>query len=150
MTTLMKHITLYDWWTSIIYILGWFVISCALLKDEIMVKLFAAAIAKVVSMASGNFVTAVLSVKLNSAPEELFVMQNAYRIMGVVMCQPIHVLLYSVILKFADKTIWAMKTKEWGLMISVLLISALSFGVIQTAIYETKLSKETTLMLMMC
>lgn len=150
LTTLMNIITLYDWWTSIVYILGWFVISCALLKGGIIVKLFAVAIAKVVSMASGNFVTAVLSVTLNSAPKELFVMQSAYRIMGVVMCQTLNLLLYSVILKFADKTILAMKKKEWCLIISVFLISSLSFGVIQTAINETALSEETTLMLMMC
>ncbi len=150
LTTLMNHITLYDWWTNVIFILGSFVISCALLKGKIMVKLFATTIAQVVEMISGNFVTAVLSVTLNSAPEELFVMQSAYRIMGVVMCQTLNLLLFSIILKFVNKTILAMKKKEWVLIISVLLISALSFGVIQTALNEAKLSEETTLMLMMC
>lgn len=150
MTTFMNHITLYDWWTSIIYILVWFVISSTLLKGEIMVKLFVAAIAKVVSMVSGNFVTAVLSVTLNSVPEELFVMQSAYRVVGVIMCQTLNLFLCSLILKFVDKTIFAMKKKEWVLIISVLLISSLSFGVIQTALNEAKLSDETTLMLMMC
>lgn len=66
------------------------------------------------------------------------------------MCQTLNLLLYSIILKFVDKSILAMKKKEWVLIISVLLISTLSFGVIQTALNEAKLSEETTLMLMMC
>lgn len=150
LTTLMNLITLYDWWTSIIFILGFFVISCSLLKGESTVKLFAAAITEVVVIISSNFVTAVLSVSLRSAPEQLFVMQSIYRIIGVLMCQTLNLFLYSLILKFVDKTILAMKKKEWILVISVLLISSLSFGVIQTALNEAKLSEETTLMLMMC
>lgn len=150
MTTLMNHITLYDWWVGCIAILELFIISCIFLKADIMTKLFASAITEVVSMVSGNFVTAVLSVALSTAPEELFGMQSAYRILGVLMCQTINVFLFSLILKFVDKTILAMKKKEWILIVSVFLISVLSFGVIQTAINETTLSEETTLMLMMC
>lgn len=150
MTTLMNHITLYDWWVGCIAILELFIISCIFLKADIMTKLFASAITEGVSMVSGNFVTAVLSVALSTAPEELFGMQSAYRILGVLMCQTINVFLYSLILKFVDKTILAMKKKEWILIVSVFLISVLSFGVIQTAINETTLSEETTLMLMMC
>lgn len=150
MTTLMNHITLYDWWVGCIAILELFIISCIFLKADIMTKLFASAITEVVSMVSGNFVTAVLSVALSTVPEELFGMQSAYRILGVLMCQTINVFLYSLILKFVDKTILAMKKKEWILIVSVFLISVLSFGVIQTAINETTLSEETTLMLMMC
>ena len=150
MTTLVNRITLYDWWIGCLNILGWFAISCVLLRGEVTFKLYAAAITGVVSLVSGNFVTAVLSVKLNSAPEELFAMQSVYRIIGVLMCQALNLLLYSFILKFVDKSILAMKKKEWVLIISVLLISTLSFGVIQTALNEAKLSEETTLMLMMC
>lgn len=150
MTTFMNHITLYDWWVGCIGILELFVISCIFLKADIMTKLIASAITEVVSMVSGNFVTAVLSVALSTAPEELFGMQSAYRILGVLMCQTINVFLYSLILKFVDKTILAMKKKEWILIVSVFLISVLSFGVIQTAINETTLSEETTLMLMVC
>ncbi len=150
LTTFMNRITLYDWWAIVIFILGFFVTSCALLKGEIIVKLCASVIAEAVVIVSGNFVTAVLSVALNSAPKELFVMQSTYRIIGVVMCQTLNLFLYSLILKFVDKTILAMKKKEWILVISVLLISSLSFGVIQTALNEAKLSEETALMLMMC
>ncbi len=150
LTMFMNSITLYGWWVIGISILGWFAISCVLLRGEIIVKLFASAIAGVVLMVSGNFVTAVLSVTLKSAPEELFVMQSAYRIIGVLMCQTLNIFLYSLILKFVDKTIFSLKKKEWILVISVLLISSLSFGVIQTALNEAKLSEKTTLMLMMC
>lgn len=150
MTTLLNHITLFDWWTGIISILEMFIVSCILFKGEVIVKLFVAAIAEVVVIVSSNFVTAVLSVALNSSPEVLFSMQNAYRIVGVVMCQTLNFLLYSFILKIADKTIFSMKMKEWVLIISVLLISSLSFGIIQTALNETKLSAVTSVLLMIC
>lgn len=150
LTTLLNHITLFDWWTGIISILEMFIVSCILFKGEVIVKLFAAAIADVVVIVSSNFVTAVLSVALNSSPEVLFSMQNVYRIVGVVMCQTLNFLLYSFILKIADKTIFSMKMKEWILIISVLLISSLSFGIIQTALNETKLSAVTSMLLMMC
>lgn len=150
MTTLMNHLTLYDWWVGCISILELFIISCIFLKADIMVKLFVAAITEVVVIVSSNFVTAVLSVTLNSAPEELFIMQSAYRIIGVAMCQTLNILLYSLILKFADKTIFEMKKKQWILIISVLLISSLSFGVIQTALNEAKLSELTSILLMIC
>lgn len=149
-TTLLNQITLYDWWVVCICILEWFFISCILLKGEVIVKLFAAVISEVVAIASGNFVTAVLSVTLNSAPEKLFVMQNVYRIIGVVLCQTLNLFLSSLILKFIDKTMLKMKKKEWILIISVFVISALLFGVIQTAINETVLSSEVTLLLMIC
>lgn len=150
LTTFLNCITLYDWWTGFISVLGYFTISCILLKGEVIVKLFAAAIAEVVVIVSSNFVTAVLSVTLNFPPEVLFSMQNAHRIIGVVMCQTLNFLLYSFILKIADKTIFAMKMKEWVLIISVLLISTLSFGIIQAALNETKLSAVTSMLLMMC
>lgn len=149
-TTLLDHITLYDWWISISYILAWFVISCVLLKGETLIKLCASVIAQAVGIISGNFVTAVLSVTLDSAPEELFVMQSMYRIIGVVMCQTLKLFLYDIILKIANKTILALKKKGWLLIISVLMITTLSFGVIQTALNEVKLSEETTLLLMIC
>ena len=150
LTTLLNHITLYDWWTGIISVLEMFIVSCILFKGEVIEKLFAAAITEVVVVVSSNFVTAVLSVALNSPPEVLFSMQNAYRIIGVTMCQTLNFLLYSFILKIADKTIFSMKMKEWVLIISVLLISSLSFGIIQTALNETKLSAVTSVLLMMC
>lgn len=149
-TTLINFITLYDWWTTVILIAGYFIFSCIFLKGEVMVKLFAAVITQVVLMASGNFVTAVLSVTLNSVPGELFVMQNMYRIIGVLMCQTLNLFLYSLILKFVNKSILKMKKKEWALIISVFLISVLSFAIIQIALNESRLSEPTTLMLIMC
>lgn len=150
LTTFMNYIILYDWWTSFIYILGFWAISCVLLKGEIIIKLFAAAIAEIVLMASGNFVTAVLSVALKSTPIQLYTAQGWYRVLGVLMCQTLNIFLYSLILKIANKTILTMKKKEWMLIISVLLISSLFFAVIQVSLNETALSEVTSILLMMC
>ena len=150
LTTFINFITLYDWWIGIIYIIGWFVISCIFLKGKIIAKLFAAVISNVVSIVTSNFVTSVLSVVLKSNPIQLYTAQSWYRVLGVLMCQTLNIYLYSLILKFANKTILAMKIKEWLLIISVFLISVLSFGVIQVALNEVKLSETTSIMLMMC
>ncbi len=150
LTTLVNLITLYDWWVGFISFGGLLAISCVLLKGEIMVKLFAAAISDVVVIISSNFVTAVLSVTLKSTPMQLFTMQGWYRVLGVLMCQTLNLLLCSLILKFVSKTIFSLKKKEWILVISVFFISILSFGAIQVALNEAKLSETTSLMLMMC
>ena len=150
LTTFMNYIILYDWWTSFIYILGFWAISCVLLKGKIIIKLFAAAIAEVVSMISGNSVTAVLSVALKSTPIQLYTAQGWYRVLGVLMCQTLNIFLYSLILKIANKTILTMKKKEWILIISVLLISSLFFAVIQVSLNEAVLSEITSILLMMC
>lgn len=150
LATLMNFITLYDWWLSIIYIAGWFAISCVFLEGRIIVKLFAATLSNAVSIISSNFVTGVLSVALRAAPVQLFTAQSWYRVLGVLMCQTLNIYLYSLILKFANKTIFTLKKKEWLLIISAFLISTLSFGVIQVALNEAKLSEATTLMLLIC
>lgn len=150
LTTFINFITPYDWWMSIVYIIGWFVISCIFLKGKIIEKLFAATLSDAVSIVTSNFVTAILSVALKSTPIELYTAQGWYRILGVLMCQTLNLYLYSLILKFANKTILALKKKEWILIISVFLISVLSFGVIQVALNEAKLSNATSLMLMIC
>lgn len=150
LTTLLNFITLYDWWVICINFLGFFAVSCILLKGEIVIKLFTAAIASIVLIASSNFVTAVLSVALKSTPIQLYTAQGWYRILGVLMCQTLNIFLYSLILKISNKTILTMKKKEWSLIISVFLISALSFGVIQSALNEAKLSENISILLMMC
>lgn len=150
LTTLINQITLYDWWTNFVFILGFFVISCAILKGDILIKLFASVIAEIVVIISSNFVTAVLSVALKSTPIQLYTAQGWYRILGVLMCQTLNIFLYSLILKISNKTILTMKKKEWLLIISVFLISALSFGVIQSALNEAKLSENISILLMMC
>ncbi len=150
LTTLVNLITLYDWWVGFINFGGLLAISCVLLKGKIMVKLFAAAISNVVVIISSNFVTAVLSVTLKSTPMQLFTMRGWYRVLGLLMCQTLNLLLCSLILKFVSKTVFSLKKKEWILVISVFFISILSFGVIQVALNEAKLSETTSLMLMMC
>lgn len=150
LTTFINLITPYDWWESIVYIFCWFVISCIFLKGTIIEKLFAAALSNVITIVTSNFVTAILSVALQSSSIQLYTAQGWYRILGVLMCQTLKLYLYGLILKFANKTIFALKKKEWILMISVLLISTLSFGVIQAALNEAKLSEMTSLMLIIC
>lgn len=149
-TILTNSITLYDWWLSAIYTISYFVFSCIFLKGKIIVKLFAATIADLVSITTSNLVTGILSIALQSAPEQLYTMQGAYRVLGVLMCQTLNFYLYSLILKFVNKTILAMKKKEWALIISVFLISTLSIGGIQVALNEARLSPTTSLLLMVC
>lgn len=149
-TTCINSITLYDWWTSVIYITSYFVFAYIFLKGEIIVKLLVAIISDLVSIATSNLVTGAFSIVLKSTPNLLYTMQGAHRVLGVLMCQTLNLFLYSLILKFVNKSILDMKKKEWILIISVFLISTLSFAIIQVALNEEKLSSTTMLLLMMC
>lgn len=149
-TTCINSITLYDWWTSVIYITSYFVFACIFLKGGIIVKLLAAIISDLVSIAASNLTTGIFSIALKSAPGQLYAMQGVYRVLGILMCQTLNLFLYSLILRFANKTIFKMKKKEWVLVISVFLISTLSFAIIQIALNESRLTETTSLMLMIC
>ncbi len=146
-TTFVNSITLYDWWMIAVYIASYFAFSCCFLKGKIIVKLLAAVTAELAIIVASNTVTGILSIALNSSPNQLFTMRGAYRVLGVLMCQVLNLFLYSLILKFFNKTILGMKIKEWALLISVFVISVLSFTIIQIAINEAKLSEPTSLML---
>lgn len=149
-TTIIDHITVFDWWESFVNIAYELAISCVLFNGKFIVKLFAASLAAAVSAVSGNFVTGVLSVALKSPPELLYTSQGVRRVLGCIIFLTLKLFLFSLILKFTNKTIFALKNKECLLIITVLLISTLSSEVIQAALNETKLSEMTTLMLMIC
>lgn len=149
LVTALNSVTLYDWWLSAIYIAYWFVFSLLFLNGRVLNKMLAAILSNVVSIFTSNIVTGILSFALQSTPTQLFFTQGIHRVLGVLMCQTLNLFLYSLILKFTNKTILEMKKKEWILIISVFLISILSFGVIQIALNESKLSETTSLMLLL-
>lgn len=148
--TFTNSITLYDWWISIVFIIFYFAFSCVFLEGKVIAKLFAVTISDVVLIATSNLVTGILSIALKSNPSQLYTMQSVYRVIGVLMCQTLNLYLYCLISKLVNKTILMMKKKEWILIISIFLISALSFAIIQIALNEAKLSETTSVMLMMC
>lgn len=149
MVTALNSVTLYDWWLSVIYIAYWFVFSLLFLNGRVLSKLLAAILSNVVSLCTSNIVTGILSIALRSAPAELYSKQGVYRVLGVLMCQALNLLLYSLILKSVNKTILEMKKKEWILIISVFSISTLSFAAIQIALNESRLSKAASLILLL-
>lgn len=149
LVTALNFVTLYDWWLSVIYIVFWFVFSLIFISGRVFSKLLAAILSDVVSICTSNIVTGILSIALKSTPAELYSTQGVYRILGVLMCQTLNLLLYSLILKFVNKTILEMKKKEWILIISVFSISTLSFAIIQIALNESRLSEATSLMLLL-
>lgn len=131
LVTVLNSVTLYDWWLSVIYIAYWFVFSLFFINGRVLSKLLAAILSDVVSICTSNIVTGTLSIALKSTPTQLYSTQGVCRVLGVLMCQVLNLFLYSLILKIVNKTILKMKKKEWFLIISVFLISILSFAVIQ-------------------
>lgn len=149
LVTVLNSVTLYDWWLSVIYIAYWFVFSLLFINGRVLSKLLAAILSDIVSICTSNIVTGTLSIALKSTPTQLYSTQGVYRVLGVLMCQTLNLLLYSLILKSVNKTILDMKKKEWILIISVFSISTLSFAIIQIALNESKLSETTSLMLLL-
>ena len=149
MITALNFVTLYDWWLSAIYISFWFVFSLIFISGKALSKLLAAILADVVLISTSNLVTGILSIALKSTPAQLYSTQGVYRVLGVLMCQTLNLFLCSLILKIVNKTILEMKKKEWILIISVFLISTLSFAIIQVALNESRLSETTSLMLLL-
>ena len=149
LVTALNYVTLYEWWLAAIYITYWFVYSFLFIRGKVQNKLLAAVTSCIVIISTSNLISGALSVVLKSSVDEVYTQRNLYRIMYVLLVQAANLYLFSLILKFANKTILLMKKKEWILIISVFLISIFSFAMIHIALNEGTLSDTTSKMLLL-
>lgn len=148
LVTFLNSFTLYDWWLSAVYIAYWFGISFLFIEGKVLNKLLAAIISDLVSLSTSSLVTSAISIAFNLSSDVIYTQRNLYRVLGALCVQAANLYLFSLILRFADRTILLMKKKEWTLIISVFLISIFSLAMIHIALSEATLSDTTSKMLL--
>ncbi len=139
----------FAWWRSIFYVLYWFAFAFAFLKGKVLRKLSATIIACAVLLVTSSFTTGILSFAFNTDTAEFYTTHEWHEVLGLLICQVLNLLLYNLILKLINRDLSMLSKKEWSLIISLLLISLLSVGMIRLALGESSLSQTTSLMLIM-
>lgn len=149
LVTLLNFFTIYEWWLSLIYITYWFGFSFLFVNGKTLNKLLASIVSCVVVISTSSLVTSAFSVVFKLDVDEIYIQRNLYRVLCVLLVQLINLYLFSIVLKFANKTILLMRTKEWVLIISVFLMSIFSLAMIHIALYEAALSVTASKMLLL-
>lgn len=149
LVVVLNSFTVYEWWLSAIYIVYWFGFSLIFVNGKIFGKLLAVILTDVVSISTSSLATGAFSMIFDLNFNEVYVQQNIYRILCLILVQSINLYMFSLILKFSNKTILLMKIKEWILIISVFLISIFSLAMIHNALCESALSETASKMLML-
>lgn len=147
--TAVNFLTLYDWWTTIIYIAFWFLYSALFIKGRTVNKLLSAVISSAVLISVSNLITGVFSLVLKSDLDNIYSGHSIYRVLCVLIALIVKLYLFSLILKFADKTILSMNKKEWTLVITVFLTSIFSLAMIHISLNNADYSGLSALMLML-
>lgn len=149
LVTSLNYFTLYDWWLAAIYIAFWFTCAFFFIRGKVLNKLLAVIISCIVIISVSNLATGFFSILLKSSLDDIYTQQSIYRIICVLFGQLMNLLIFGLILRFADKTILLMKKREWILIISVFLISIFSLAMIHIALKESTLSDITSKMLLL-
>lgn len=149
LVTSLNFFTIYEWWLCAIYIVYWFGFAVLFVKGKKLNKLLAAIISCVVVISTSSLITGAFSVVFNLNSDIIYTQHNLYRVLCVLFVQAANLYLFSLILKFANKTILLMRMKEWVLIISVFLISIFSLAMIHIALNEATLSDSSSKMLLL-
>lgn len=134
---------------NIIYIAFWFLYSALFIKGRTVNKLLSAVISSAVLISVSNLITGVFSLILKSDLDNIYSGHSIYRVLCVLIALIVKLYLFSLILKFADKTILSMNKKEWTLVITVFLTSIFSLAMIHISLNNADYSGLSALMLML-
>lgn len=145
----LNTFTTVEWWLSIVYIAYWFLYSLFFIEGKVLSKLLAAVISDVVIIGTSNLVSGMASIAIKTDIEALYAQTSLLRILLILFCQIINFFFFSLILKFADKTILQMNKREWALIISVFLITILSLGLIHIVLSGNSLTDASSVILML-
>lgn len=147
--TILDLFSDYSGWLGIIYVVYWFVFSLLFVKGTIWNKLFSVIIANMVLICTSSLVSSSVTALLDSEMAIVYSKPGLVRFLAVIMVQITNVYLFSLILKFVDKSILSMKKSEWILVIAVFLISFFSLVMTHMAFYNSNVSVMTSALVLL-
>lgn len=115
------------------YVTYWLLFSLLFLKGKFLIKLFAVLLQETVAFFSGTIVLSSVSAIFKSTLSELYYQSSFMRFIMIIMAQLCIFYFLGLILKLVHKNMIKLKRKEWGLIISVFVISFLSIFLIRFA-----------------
>ena len=136
-----------DLWAFIFQVVYWIIFAAIFIKGRFPSKLLAVFIAEGVLINSDNLIFGLFFVVLNS--REAYEHNAALRLLILFIVRLVNLLVFVLIIRFVDKSILKMTKREWLLVISIFLLSAFSFGMIQIALRGTALDDTMAVLLLL-
>lgn len=128
--TVFSTITIYEGLLGIIYSIYLFVFSLLFLRGALLKKLFISILTNLCIIGISSAVTNLMSIVLKDTIDNIYKTNATSRFLTVVIVQALITYLFAVILHFTKDGVNSLKPKEWGLIISVLGISFVTFAAI--------------------
>lgn len=128
----------YESWIGAVYMAYWFSFALLFLEGKLLNKLFAVLLANMVVIFSSSLIPSSVSAILSSEVVILYSQKSFIRLITILMVQLCIFYFCSVILRLIDKALLELKKKEWGLIISVFIISFFSLTMIQLTLLNQK------------
>ena len=128
--TAIDSVALYEGVLGIIYSLYYFIFALLFLHGTVLKKLFVSVFTNLISLFVSSAVVSIMSVALQDNINVIYTEKTLIRFVMVIIVQALQVYVYGVILKIAVSKEFALKKKEWVLIISVFVISFVSLGIL--------------------
>lgn len=145
--TFLNKLTLYEGLLGVLYSIYFFIFSLLFLKGSVLKKLFISVFTNLCVIGISSAVTSIVSAVFKDNMDNIYNTNSTNRFITVVAVQVLLTYLLAVALNFTKDGVNSLKPKEWGLIISVLGISFLTFAAIHiTAISSNSANGNLLLM----
>ncbi len=145
--TFFSTVTIYEGLLGIIYSIYYLVFSLLLLKGSVLKKLFISVFTNLCVIGISSAVTSIVSAVFKDNIDNIYNTNSTSRFLTIVIVQALLTYLLTVILHFTKDKVNSLKSKEWGLIISILGISFVTFSAIHlTAISNNSMNGNLLLM----
>ena len=145
----INDLTIYEGILGIIYSFFYFVFAQFLLKGAVLKKIFVSILTNVVSLFAASFVVSIISVAFQDNINVIYTDKSMSRIVMIIIVQALRIYVYGIILKIANSKEFALKKREWALIISVFVISFASLGILHMAQVNHHLSVNVTQLMLL-
>lgn len=145
--TFLNVIVSYEGLLGIFYSIYFFVFSLIFLKGSVLKKLFISIFTNLCVIGISSAITSLISIVFKDNIEIIYNTNSISRLLTIIIVQVLLTYLFAVILHFTKDGVNSLKSKEWGLIISILGISFVTFSVIHlTAISSNSTNGSLLLM----
>ena len=145
----INNLTIYEGILGIIYSFFYFVFALLLLNGTVLKKIFVSILTNVVSLFIASSTVSIISVAFQDNINVIYTDKSISRIVMVIIVQALRIYVYGIILKLTGSKEFALKKKEWALIISVFLISLVSLGILHMTQVEHHLSVSVTQLMLL-
>ncbi len=134
----------YESWLGAVYMSYWFIFALLFVDGKFFNKLFAVLLANMILICSNSLISSSLSNVFKSDLTIVYSQRGVIRLLAILLQQITILYVYSLILKFLDRTFISLKKHECRLVISIFIISFFSLVMMHIVFYNVEFNRYVT------